>query len=216
MVLQSEEGSSTRVQPGRPSLTRPLKKLSHRHLGPFTIEWKVGNNAYHLHLPQSMKWLHPVFNVVKLTTAPLDPIVGRRLPPPPLPEIVDGEEEWVVEEILDSKMMNRKLRYLIKWKDFGAEHNTWEPWGNVHAPEFVVDFHRRYPGAVRCIQAVEFNLIKFRPVPTTIAPRHRFSGEGVDVRGPSTQSLPSVPTAVPSPKYIPPHHRHPVTPPSTS
>jgi hypothetical protein len=50
-----------------------------------------------------------VFNVVKLTPAPEDPIPGRRVIPPPLPEIVDGEEEWVVEEILDSKMMNRKL-----------------------------------------------------------------------------------------------------------
>jgi hypothetical protein len=29
-------------------------------------------------------------------------------------EIIDGEEEWVVEEILDSKVINRKLRYLIK------------------------------------------------------------------------------------------------------
>ena len=53
-----------------------------------------------------MKRLHPVFNVVKLMTAPPDPIVGRHPPLPPLPEIVDGEEEWVVEEILDSKMMN--------------------------------------------------------------------------------------------------------------
>jgi len=46
--------------------------------------------------------LHPVFNVVKLSLAPLDPIPGRRTSPPPLLEIVDGEEEWVVEEILDS------------------------------------------------------------------------------------------------------------------
>ena len=35
--------------------TRQSKKLSHRHLGPFTIEKKVGNNTYCLHLPQSMK-----------------------------------------------------------------------------------------------------------------------------------------------------------------
>ena len=131
--------------------TRPSKKLSHRHLGPFTIERKVGNNAYCLHLPQSMKRLHPVFNVVKLTMAPLDPIVRQHPPLPPLPEIVDGEEEWVVEEILDSKMTNRKLRYLIKWKDFSAEHNTWEPWDNLHAPELVADFHRRYLGAARRI-----------------------------------------------------------------
>jgi len=59
-----------------------------------------------------MSRLHPVFNVVKLLLAPPDPIPDQRTSPPPLPEIVDGEEEWVVEEILDSRMVNRKLCYL--------------------------------------------------------------------------------------------------------
>jgi hypothetical protein len=70
-----------------------------------------------------MSRIHPVFNVIKLTPAPDDPITGRHTAPPPPPEIVDGEEEWVVEEILDSKMMNWKFRYLVKWKDFGIEQN---------------------------------------------------------------------------------------------
>ena len=109
------------------STTRPSRKLSHRRLGPFTVERKVGNGAYWLHLPLSMKRIHPVFNVVKLTPAPDDPIPGRRMPPPPPPEIIDGEEEWVVEDILDSKIINQKLQYLVKWKGFGVEHNSWEP-----------------------------------------------------------------------------------------
>ena len=54
-----------------------------------------------------MKQIHPVFNVVKLTLAPDDPILGRRMPPPPPLEIIDREEEWVVEDILDSKLINR-------------------------------------------------------------------------------------------------------------
>jgi len=33
---------------------------------------------------------------------------------------VDGEEEWVVEEILDSRMVNRRLYYLVKWEGFGV------------------------------------------------------------------------------------------------
>jgi len=83
--------------------TRPSRKLSHRRLGPFPIDSQVGNSAYQLCLPPSMGRLHPVFNVVKLSLAPPDPILGRWTSPPPLPEIVDGEEEWVVEEILDSR-----------------------------------------------------------------------------------------------------------------
>ena len=38
-------------------------------------------------------------------------------------EIIDGEEEWEVEDILDSKVINRKLWYLVKWKNFRMEHN---------------------------------------------------------------------------------------------
>jgi len=105
-----------------------------------------------------------IFNVVKLSLAPLDPIPGRWTSPPPLLEIVDGEEEWVVEEILDSRMVNRRLCYLVKWEGFGVEHNSWEPWDNVHAPELVVDFYRRHPGAACHIYAVDFRSIPFHSV----------------------------------------------------
>ena len=114
-----------------------------------------------------MKRIHPVFNVVKLTPVPEDPIARRRAPPHPLLEIVDGEEEWVVEEILDSKVINRKLRYLVKWKDFGVEHNSWEPWDNVHTLELVSDFYRRHPGAPRHIWAADFPSLQFQPISTS-------------------------------------------------
>ena len=103
-----------------------------------------------------MKWIHPVFNVEKLTPAPDDPILGRQMPPPPPPEIIDGEEEWVVEDILDSKLINWKLRYLVKWKDFGIEHNSWEPRENVHVPDIITDFYQKHPGAMRHIRLAEF------------------------------------------------------------
>ena len=104
---------------------RSLRKLSHCRLGSFPIVKKVGNGTYQLQLPPSMSRLHPVFNVVKLTPAPVNPIKGCHPHPPPLLEIIDGEEEWVVEEVLDSKMMNQKLCYLVKWEGFRIEHNSW-------------------------------------------------------------------------------------------
>jgi hypothetical protein len=156
--------------------TRPSRKLSHKYLGPFPVERKVGNNIYRLRLPPSKSRIHPVFNVVKLTPAPDDLIAGWHTAPPPPPEIVDGEEEWVVEEILDSKMMNRKLRYLVKWKDFGIEHNSWEPWDNVHVPELVAKFYRKHPGAARHIRTTEFLSIPFRP--TTVSGHHCSEGGG--------------------------------------
>jgi len=141
--------------------TRPSHKLSHHRLGPFPIDSQVGNGAYWLCLPPSMSRLHLVFNVVKLSLAPPDPIPGQRTLPPPLPEIVDGKEEWVVEEILDSRMVNQKLCYLVKWEGFGVEYNSWEPWDNVHAPKLVVYFYRRHPGAARHIHMVDFCSIPF-------------------------------------------------------
>jgi len=180
--------------------TRPLKELSHQRLGLFPIDSQVGNGAYQLRLPPSMGRLHPIFNVVKLSLAPPDPIPGRRASPPPLPEIVDGKEEWVVEEFLDSRMVNRRLCYLVKWEGFGVEHNSWEPWDNVHAPELVVDFYQRHPGAARHICAVDFRSIPF----CSVSRRHCLEGR-VDVRGRSTLSDISSDNSL-SPLYIPPHH----------
>ena len=127
--------------------SRRLRKLSHQRLRPFPVVKEVGNGAYQLQLPPSMSWLHPVFNVVKLTPAPLDPIEGHHPHTPPLPEMIDGKEEWIVEKILDSKLINRKLRYLVKFKGFGVEHISLEPWDNIHALEHVADFYWRHPGA---------------------------------------------------------------------
>jgi len=84
--------------------TCPSKKLSHHRLGPYLVERRVGKYAYHLVLPPPMRHLHPVFNVVKLSPAPNNLIVGRHRNPPPPPELIDGKEEYVVEKILNSRM----------------------------------------------------------------------------------------------------------------
>jgi len=106
--------------------TRPSQKLSHRRLGPFVVERQIGPMAYHLKLPHWMKQLYLVFNVVKLTLALDDPIPGRKMTDHPLPIIIDREAEWKVEEILDSYWHWRRFQYLVKWKGYGREHNSWE------------------------------------------------------------------------------------------
>jgi len=94
--------------------TCPSQKLSHRRLGPFVVEWRIGPMAYRLKLPYRMKQLYPVFNVVKLTPAPDNPITGRKTEDHPLPIVIDREAEWEVEEILDSRWHRRRFQYLIK------------------------------------------------------------------------------------------------------
>jgi len=127
----------------------PSQKLSHRRLGPFVVERQIGPMAYHLRLPHGMKQLHPVFNVVKLTLAPDDLITGRKMEDHPPPIVIDREVEWEVEEILDSHWHQRRFQYLIKWKEYGHEHNSWESASEVSAPELTVEFHYKHPGAPR-------------------------------------------------------------------
>jgi hypothetical protein len=64
--------------------THPSAKLSHRRLGPYVVEARVGHGSYRLQLPASLRRLHPVFPVVKLTPAEADPIQVDVLLPLPL------------------------------------------------------------------------------------------------------------------------------------
>ena len=131
--------------------TRPSKKLSEKYLGPFTIISKPGTHSFTLRLPDSMRSVHPVFHVSQL-----EPCVPNMIPnhvQPPAPSIeVDGEPEYEIEEILDSKINWRRchcqLLYLVRWLSYqGTDDET--SWllamelGN--AKELVEDFHRRYP-----------------------------------------------------------------------
>jgi len=199
-ALVFSPGDKVFLDAGDIHITQPSKKLSHRHLGPYPVVCRVGSNAYCLLLPPSMSRLHPVFNVIKLTLAPTDPITGRHAPPLPPPELIDGEEEYVVEEILNSRMFRRKLQYLVKWEGYGVENNTWEYWDNLgNAADAVNDFHTRNPAAPCRIHALTFGSIPFRPIPpVTIASGRCNSEGGVIVRGtpnpPTDPCQPAEPT----------------------
>ncbi|KAM9324770.1 putative ATP-dependent DNA helicase HFM1 [Gastrophryne carolinensis] len=74
---------------------------------------------------QSMK-IHPVFHVSLLKPVVLNPF-PERIPSPPDAVEVDGQEQFIVEEILDSRIFRNQLQYLIKWQGYGPEENSWEP-----------------------------------------------------------------------------------------
>jgi hypothetical protein len=122
--------------------TRPSNKLDHKRLGRFRIIEKISSHAFKLALPPSMK-IHPVFHVSLLEPAATDPLPGQVNPPPP-PIEVEGELEWEVEEILDSRKRRNKIQYLVKW--IGDDHPTWEPSEFLaNAPALISDFHHHYP-----------------------------------------------------------------------
>ena len=65
---------------------------------------------------------------------------------------MDGEPEYEIAEVLDSKMDNRhskcKLLYLVHWTGYAGtdEETSWILASELeNAPERVSDFHRSYP-----------------------------------------------------------------------
>ncbi|KAF8748302.1 hypothetical protein RHS01_10955, partial [Rhizoctonia solani] len=99
-------------------------KLDPRRLGPFEILEKISSHAYCLKLPETLK-IHDVFYVGLLSKVHENP--SQPFPERPPPETIEGEEEYEVEQIIDSKRQRGKWFYLIKWKGYGPEDNSWEP-----------------------------------------------------------------------------------------
>ncbi|KAF8694651.1 hypothetical protein RHS03_08150, partial [Rhizoctonia solani] len=99
-------------------------KLDPKRLGPFRILEKISSHAYCLELPETLK-IHNVFYVGLLSKSHESP--SQPFPEQPPPETIEGEEEYEVEQIIDSKRQRGKWFYLIKWKGYGPEDNSWEP-----------------------------------------------------------------------------------------
>jgi hypothetical protein len=63
---------------------------------------------------------------------------------------VEGEKEYEVEDVINSRRHKGKLQYLVKWKGYTAKHNTWEPKENLgNAKSKVKEFDRKHHEAVK-------------------------------------------------------------------
>jgi len=83
---------------------------------------------------------------------------------PQAPVEVEGEEEYIVEEILDSHLRCNKLEFLVKWEGYTNENNSWEPEDNCkNACNAIATFYRKYPQAPRQIVQMQFDNLNFRP-----------------------------------------------------
>jgi len=119
---------------------RLSKKLIERYVGPYTIEKMVLSNAVKLRLPSSMR-IHPVVNVSRIVRYKEQ--VKRQKKEEGKPVEVEGVEEWEVEKVLNKKRIWGVEKYLIRWKGFTAEGNTWERRENLkNAGELIEEFEQ--------------------------------------------------------------------------
>jgi len=119
------------------------KKIRPRRNGPFRIKKVKGPLTYQLELPSTWK-IYDTFHAVHLSPYNETPQYGPNETRPP-PEILDKEEEYEVDHIVQHKKNNRgQWLFLIRWKGYGPEDDTWEPASNLkHARETLLEYKSR-------------------------------------------------------------------------
>jgi len=121
---------------------RRSEKLTERFVGLYKVKSIISANAVELQLPPTVH-IHPVVNVSKLQM--YKPQVEGQQVAKPAPVIVEGEEEFEIEKILNRRRIQGKDKFLVCWKGYTAEADTWEDQGNLkNAGKLVKEFEREY------------------------------------------------------------------------
>jgi len=112
-------------------------------------EWlAIAEFSYNNKIQKSIKIDAPI-NVSRLHPYKPPTVPGQQITPQ-APVEVEGEEEYIVEEILDSRLRRNKLEFLVKWEGYTNENNSWEPEDNCrNAHNAIAAFYRKYPQAPR-------------------------------------------------------------------
>ena len=141
-----KEGDQVYLEVTNIQTDRPSQKLDDWHYGPFKVKHKVGQAAYELDLPEKWKGIYLVFNKTYLSSYHT-PLFLTQQPPPLPPAIeVEGEPEYKVEEVLSSRKWWGQIQYLVQWKGYRREHNSWQSISDMeHSQDLICDFHARFP-----------------------------------------------------------------------
>jgi len=86
------------------------EKLTEHFVGPYKIKEIISSNAVELELPKSIK-IHPVVNVSRVRLYKPQ-VEGQKKIPPKL-VIIEGEEEFEVEKILNKRIVQGKEKFLV-------------------------------------------------------------------------------------------------------
>jgi len=143
-------------------MKRATKKLTEKFIGPYVVRKIVSENAVELELPASLR-IHPVVNMRRIVKYREQVEGQKKVPPPPVE--VAGEKEYEVEEILDKQERRGKTKYLVKWKGYTAEENTWERLENLkNVMKKVEEFEKgRFEEEIQRIRMKKGKEMKLNP-----------------------------------------------------
>ena len=124
------------------SITDP--KFAPKREGPFTITKVLSPISYQLCLQKTWK-IHPVFHATLLSPYHENNVHGPNFPNPP-PDLITGEEEYEIEQILRHRGPPSQRSFLIQWKGYSAEEDSWIPERDLkNAKSTLTDYKKRHP-----------------------------------------------------------------------
>jgi len=89
---------------------RSSEKLVERFVGPYKVKAIISSNIVELELPATVR-IHPVVNVNWIKQY-IDQVDSQRKETPQ-PVVVEGEEKWEVEKILNKRKVRGKNKFLV-------------------------------------------------------------------------------------------------------
>jgi len=126
---------------------RPVHKLVEKYVEPYEIEEVVSSNAVKLRLLSSMR-IHLVVNVSRVVQYREQIKEQKKEEEKPIK--VEGIEEWEVEKVLNKRKIRGVEKYLVCWKGFTVEHDSWERREDLgNAKAIVEDFEGRIEAEIR-------------------------------------------------------------------
>lgn len=103
----------------------PFYKTQSQKTWLFTIIRNINNITYELQPPRTRK-IHYVFHICLLKPYSTTKLIRIQELSPPL-IVYQESEEYKVEEIVASKRDQNRILYLVHWKEYDVEDQTWEP-----------------------------------------------------------------------------------------
>jgi len=121
---------------------RHTEKFTECFVGPYKVKAIISSNTIELDLPSTIR-IHLVVNVSQVQRYKSQ-VEGQKKEIPQ-PVIIEREEEWEVEEIMNKRKVRGRDKYLVWWKGCTVEEDTWESRENLkNTMGLVEEFEKEY------------------------------------------------------------------------